>query len=87
MKVQRGRYSYTAPTGELIEVIWEADENGFRATGKIQIIIPNFNSNLSFNFKGAHLPTPPPIPAEIQKALEYLATLPQTTENPDDRRL
>jgi len=29
-----------------------------------------------FQPQGAHLPTPPPIPAEIQRALEYLATLP-----------
>jgi hypothetical protein len=27
-QVQRGKYSYTSPEGELIEVIWEADENG-----------------------------------------------------------
>lgn len=27
-------------------------------------------------FQGAHLPTPPPIPPAIQKALDYLATLP-----------
>ncbi|KAL7039896.1 hypothetical protein ACKWTF_000167 [Chironomus riparius] len=26
--VARGKYSYTSPEGELIEVIWEADENG-----------------------------------------------------------
>ena len=31
---------------------------------------------------GAHLPTPPPIPAAIQRALEYLASLPPTTESP-----
>ena len=29
-----------------------------------------------FQPQGAHLPTPPPIPAAIQRALEYLATLP-----------
>lgn len=31
-QVARGRYSYTSPEGELIEVIWEADENGFRVS-------------------------------------------------------
>ncbi|KAG5675021.1 hypothetical protein PVAND_004961 [Polypedilum vanderplanki] len=67
-QVSRGKYSYTSPEGELIEVIWEADENGFRP-------------------QGAHLPTPPPIPPEIQRALEYLASLPQTTEKPAERRL
>ncbi|GBP89586.1 Endocuticle structural glycoprotein SgAbd-2 [Eumeta japonica] len=34
-----------------------------------------------FQPQGDHLPTPPPIPEEIQKALEYLATLP--TEKPE----
>lgn len=34
-----------------------------------------------FQPQGAHLPTPPPIPEAIQRALEYLATLP-TTEDP-----
>ncbi|KAF0767419.1 endocuticle structural glycoprotein SgAbd-4-like [Aphis craccivora] len=29
---------------------------------------------------GAHLPTPPPIPAEIQESLRLLATLPSTPE-------
>ncbi|XP_050663756.1 endocuticle structural glycoprotein ABD-4-like [Leptidea sinapis] len=29
-----------------------------------------------FRPEGAHLPTPPPIPPEIQKALDFLATLP-----------
>lgn len=34
-----------------------------------------------FCFQGAHLPTPPPIPPEIQKALEYLKTLPPSPED------
>ncbi|KAF4520087.1 hypothetical protein B566_EDAN014192 [Ephemera danica] len=29
-----------------------------------------------FQAQGAHLPTPPPIPPAIQRALDYLATLP-----------
>uniref|UniRef100_A0A182JMG3 Uncharacterized protein n=1 Tax=Anopheles atroparvus TaxID=41427 RepID=A0A182JMG3_ANOAO len=29
-----------------------------------------------FQPSGAHLPTPPPIPPQIQKALDYLASLP-----------
>lgn len=31
--VQRGGYRYALPTGELVEVNYIADENGFRATG------------------------------------------------------
>ena len=49
-----GSFSYTAPDGQLIELSYTADENGF---------VP----------KGAHLPTPPPIPEAIQKALEQNA--------------
>ncbi|XP_041976351.1 larval cuticle protein LCP-17-like [Aricia agestis] len=30
--------------------------------------------------QGAHLPTPPPIPADIQRALAYLATAPPQTQ-------
>jgi Insect cuticle protein len=31
--VQRGGYRYLLPTGELVEVNYIADENGFRVTG------------------------------------------------------
>ncbi|GLV39286.1 Cuticular protein 49Aa [Carabus blaptoides fortunei] len=33
-----------------------------------------------FQPQGDHLPTPPPIPPAIQRALDYLATLPSTHE-------
>jgi len=33
-----------------------------------------------FQPQGDHLPTPPPIPPAIQKALEYLASLPSTED-------
>lgn len=36
-----------------------------------------------FLFQGDHLPTPPPIPPAIQKALDYLASLPP---QPNQRR-
>ncbi|XP_077302967.1 endocuticle structural glycoprotein ABD-4-like [Arctopsyche grandis] len=34
-----------------------------------------------FQPQGAHLPTPPPIPPAIQKALDYLKTLPPNHED------
>ncbi|XP_061725399.1 endocuticle structural glycoprotein ABD-4-like [Cydia pomonella] len=55
--VVEGQYQYTAPDGQVINVIYRADENGFQATGD-------------------HLPTPPPIPPAIQRALDYLKSLP-----------
>lgn len=33
IQVAQGKYSYTAPNGQLIEVRYIADENGFRAEG------------------------------------------------------
>ncbi|XP_073964377.1 endocuticle structural glycoprotein ABD-4-like [Choristoneura fumiferana] len=56
--VVEGQYQYTAPDGQIINVVYKADENGgFQATGD-------------------HIPTPPPIPLAIQRALAYLATKP-----------
>ncbi|KAG6464838.1 endocuticle structural glycoprotein ABD-4 [Manduca sexta] len=57
-----GQYQYTAPDGQVINVLYRADENGFHA-------------------EGAHIPTPPPIPPAIQRALDYLATLPPPTDH------
>ncbi|XP_044751487.1 endocuticle structural glycoprotein SgAbd-8-like [Coccinella septempunctata] len=34
-----------------------------------------------FQPRGAHLPTPPPIPEAIQRSLEYIAAHPQQEEN------
>lgn len=34
-----------------------------------------------FQPQGSHLPTPPPIPAAIQRSLEYIAAHPQQEEN------
>jgi hypothetical protein len=51
--VQQGSYTYEAPDGQIINVQYTADENGFQAHGD-------------------HLPTPPPIPPEIQKGLDEI---------------
>ncbi|RZC36720.1 Chitin bind 4 domain containing protein [Asbolus verrucosus] len=65
-QVAQGQFQYTSPEGQVIQVSYIADENGFQPQGE-------------------HLPTPPPIPAAIQKALDFLATLPSTPE-PSRRR-
>ncbi|XP_075161934.1 pupal cuticle protein Edg-78E-like [Haematobia irritans] len=53
----KGSYSYTSPEGQLIELTYTADENGYQP-------------------QGDHLPTPPPIPEYILKALEYIESHP-----------
>uniref|UniRef100_A0A1L8E3R2 Putative endocuticle structural glycoprotein abd-4 n=1 Tax=Nyssomyia neivai TaxID=330878 RepID=A0A1L8E3R2_9DIPT len=52
--VAQGSVSYTSPEGQLISLVYSADdENGF---------VP----------QGDHLPTSPPIPPAIEKALQYI---------------
>uniref|UniRef100_T1I0T7 Uncharacterized protein n=2 Tax=Rhodnius prolixus TaxID=13249 RepID=T1I0T7_RHOPR len=58
LQTAEGSFSYTAPDGQVIQIVYKADENGF---------VP----------QGAHIPTPPPIPPEIQRALEFIASQPQ----------
>ncbi|KAJ8936982.1 hypothetical protein NQ314_012064 [Rhamnusium bicolor] len=60
-----GSFSYTAPDGTPIQLTYIANEEGFQP-------------------QGAHLPvapvddnTPPPIPAAIQRSLEYNAAHPE----------
>ncbi|XP_073980746.1 endocuticle structural glycoprotein ABD-4-like [Rhodnius prolixus] len=57
--VVRGSYSYTAPDGQVIQVIYVSDDLG------------------GFQPQGAHLPTPPPIPPEIQRSLDFIASQPK----------
>ncbi|XP_067648306.1 pupal cuticle protein Edg-78E-like [Eurosta solidaginis] len=57
-----GSSQYYSPDGQLIQLTYTADENGFQP-------------------QGAHLPTPPPIPEAILKALEYIRTHPPQPEN------
>ncbi|KAI5640169.1 insect cuticle protein domain-containing protein [Phthorimaea operculella] len=49
-----GQYSYTGDDGQVYNVRYTADANGFQA-------------------QGAHLPTPPPIPEAIARALQQNA--------------
>ncbi|XP_013195235.2 endocuticle structural glycoprotein ABD-4 [Amyelois transitella] len=60
--VVEGQYQYTAPDGQVINLLYKADENGFQPQGQ-------------------HLPTPPPIPPAIQRALQYLATKSPSTDD------
>ncbi|KAF4520090.1 hypothetical protein B566_EDAN014195 [Ephemera danica] len=39
-----------------------------------------------FQPRGDHLPTPPPIPPAIQRALDFLATLPPNPENQQKKK-
>lgn len=48
-----GGFAYYSPEGELIQLSYLADDNGFKPQGN-------------------HLPTPPPIPPQILKSLEYI---------------
>ncbi|KAK9512457.1 hypothetical protein O3M35_000888 [Rhynocoris fuscipes] len=57
--VVKGQYSYTAPDGQLIQVVYVSDDVG------------------GFQPQGAHLPTPPPIPPAIQKALDFINSQPK----------
>ncbi|XP_065163128.1 endocuticle structural glycoprotein SgAbd-2-like [Atheta coriaria] len=60
----QGAFKYTAPDGTPISISYVANENGFQP-------------------QGAHLPvapTPPPIPAAIARALDWIAAHPQPQE-------
>lgn len=67
----QGQYSYTAPDGTPILVRYIANENGFVAEGAHLPVAP-VDTNVA--------PTPPPIPAAIQRALDWIAAHPQPEE-------
>lgn len=78
-----GSYSYIE-NGVPIQVTYIADENGFRAIvseNEIPISIKSTKTVIDFifslHFQGDHLPTPPPTPPHILRALEFLAKLPK----------
>ncbi|KAF2882200.1 hypothetical protein ILUMI_23967 [Ignelater luminosus] len=52
----QGQFQYQSPEGQVMKLIYVADENGFQPQAE-------------------YLPTPPPIPPLIEKALKYLASL------------
>ncbi|XP_052748349.1 larval cuticle protein LCP-17-like [Galleria mellonella] len=58
----QGEAQWTAPGGEVIQLQYIADENGYQP-------------------QGSHLPTPPPIPEAILKALEYIRAHPPPPES------
>ncbi|KAI8428869.1 hypothetical protein MSG28_007509 [Choristoneura fumiferana] len=80
------RYRYlTEETGSLKKASGPDSSDVIIAQGAFSYTAPDgtvINLNYvaddenGFKPEGAHLPTPPPIPPAIQKALDYLATLP-----------
>lgn len=92
-----GSYKYLYETGNGIKAEEAGylkniapDQNAMVATGSYSYTAPDGQiisvkyvaDENGFQPQGDHLPTPPPIPAAIQRALEYLASLPPTTEAP-----
>jgi hypothetical protein len=61
----QGANSYYAPDGQLIQITYTADENGYQAQGA-HLPTP---------------PTPPPIPAAILRSLEWNRNHPEQEES------
>ncbi|XP_030388582.1 endocuticle structural glycoprotein ABD-4 [Scaptodrosophila lebanonensis] len=92
-----GSYKYSYETGNGINVEEEGylknagtDNEGQVAQGffsytspeGVPIRITYLADENGFQPQGDHLPTPPPIPPAIQKALDYLATAPPPQDQP-----
>ncbi|KAJ8704787.1 hypothetical protein PYW08_012107 [Mythimna loreyi] len=61
-EVAQGAASWTSPEGELVQIQYIADENGYQP-------------------QGSHIPTPPPIPEAILRALQWIKDHPPKEEN------
>ncbi|XP_072940945.1 endocuticle structural glycoprotein SgAbd-8-like [Epargyreus clarus] len=85
-----GSYQYSYETGNGISADESgslknigAEEPALQVAGQFQytgdegpVQLRYIANENGFQPEGAHLPTPPPIPADIQRALDYLATAP-----------
>ncbi|CAD0201461.1 unnamed protein product [Chrysodeixis includens] len=58
------------------EAIAVQGQNAYTAPGGEQIALTYIADANGYQPQGAHLPTPPPIPAEILKSLEFIRTHP-----------
>lgn len=91
-----GSYSFSYETGNGIKADERgalknigAEEPALQAEGQFSypsddgsnIQLSYIANENGFQPQGAHLPTPPPIPEAIQRALAYLATAPPQPEN------
>ncbi|XP_014473814.1 PREDICTED: endocuticle structural glycoprotein SgAbd-2-like [Dinoponera quadriceps] len=87
-----GSYSYSYSTGNGIQAQEQGqlakitnDEDALRVQGSFSYVDADGNpialsyvaDENGFQPKGDHLPTPPPVPADILKALEYIAAHPE----------
>lgn len=78
-QIVQGSTTWIAKNGEPLAISWVADENGYRPMGFVSdrffIIFFSFMFyDLTKTNILQHLPTPPPIPLAIQRALKHLAT-------------
>lgn len=92
-----GTYQYSFETGNGINAEQKGD---LKKVGDVEALevqgqfqYPSENGNIQLTYiadengyqpQGAHLPTPPPVPAAIQRALAYLATAPPQTDAPQE---
>lgn len=87
--VARGAYSYVGDDGQTYTVTYTADETGYvfcrhpwcTSPATLTEYQPVLFFSRRFHAEGAHLPVAPPVPEEIQRALEYLRSLPPQEES------